>query len=145
MTAPVGEVTTPIRAGQEGEGLLAGRIEEPLRLEAGLELFEGLLEGPQPPRLDRIDDELVLAAGRIDGHARPADDAHPLLDREARGPVPAPRERVPEDHRPDLALRILEGEIDVARRGPAQVRHLPLHPDEGEPLLQERLDPVVER
>ena len=130
---------------QEGKGFLAALVEESLRLETGLELFEGLLEGAQTLRFHGVDDDLVFAAGRIDGKARPADDAHPVLEREARSPATASAERHPEDDRTDLAFRVLQGEIDMARCRPAEVGDLPLHPDEGEPLLEERLDPVVER
>ena len=130
---------------QERKGFLAGRVEKALRIEAGLELFEGLLQGPQPPRLNGIDDELVFAPGRIDGQSRPADEAHPLFDLESARAAADLVERTPENHRPDLAFVVLEGEVDVARRRTPQVGHLPLHPNDRKALLQKRFDPLVER
>src|SRR2546423_890359 len=48
------------------QGTLAALREEPLRPQPGLELLECELERPEPPRLEQLDHELVLAALGID-------------------------------------------------------------------------------
>jgi len=50
-------------AGQAGNGRLAGRVEQPLRVQASLELLEGELEGAQALRLHLLADDLILALG----------------------------------------------------------------------------------
>ena len=44
----------------------------------------------------------------------------------------------------DLAMRILEGEIDMARSGLGQVGNFPFHPEQGKTALQYRADLAVQ-
>ena len=59
MTAPVGDVTTPITSGRNGHCPLARCIEKTFRGEAAAALVEERHQRADAGRLDRIDDDLV--------------------------------------------------------------------------------------
>jgi len=96
----------PDPRGEEGKRFLVARVEEPLGLKPGLELLEGYLQGACAPGLGIVEDELVFAAGFVHVDPRTADDAHPVLGIEPEGTGNGP-----EEHRPDLALLVLEREV----------------------------------
>ena len=134
ITAPVGEVTTPMTDGQEGQGPFARRVEQAL----GRELWPPLLEqGHQRAdagRLDALDDELVLRAARIGGQPAGADHLQPVgrLEREL-GQRAAPR------HRVDQRLIVLEREVEMSRGSALESRQLAAHAHEAIRLLDRPL------
>ena len=134
--APVGLVTTTIRRGIAGQGPLPARVEQPLGGEPGHRLAERQLQRPDPLGLEPADDELVLAPRRVDGHAAEARTARPSVrSKTSRCAVALP------DHRPDLRRVVLEGEVDVPRPRPRDVRDLAVQRDLGELRAQRLLDP----
>ena len=135
MTAPDGEVINADPRGQVGDGLLVDGLEKALGLQLGFQLLEGDLQGAHAPGLGVVQDELVLAAGLVDVHPRPADDVHPVLEVELEPPGNGP-----EQHRPDLAVLVFEREVEMARGGPAEVGDLALDPELIEGGLQDVLD-----
>jgi len=120
---------------KEGDGLFVRGVEEPFGLKPGFQLLEGDLQGARTLGLGVVQDELVLAAGPVYVHPRPAEDVHPILEIELERAGDGA-----EEHRPDLAFLILEGEVEMARRGPAEVRDLALDPELIEGGLQDVLD-----
>ena len=66
ITAPVGEVTTPITAGRYGSGLLARLVEQALGGKLLAPLFQQRHQRADAGRLDRVDDDLVFRlAGKV--------------------------------------------------------------------------------
>ena len=61
-TAPVGEVTTPMRRGKARQRALARRVEQALGFELLLQALELGLPGADAGRLHEVDDELEVAA-----------------------------------------------------------------------------------
>ena len=74
ITAPVGEVMTPITVGQIRQQLLARLVEQPLGGEFLAALLEQRHQRAEAGRLQRLDDDLVLRAAGIGGE--PAGDHH---------------------------------------------------------------------
>ena len=64
MTAPVGEVTTPIDGGQERQKLLARLVEQALGGELLLALLQQRHQRAEARRLQRLDHDLVGASVR---------------------------------------------------------------------------------
>ncbi len=64
ITAPVGEVTTPITARQERQELLAGLVEQALGGELLLALLQQRHQRAGARRLERLDDDLVIGRAR---------------------------------------------------------------------------------
>ena len=97
MTAPVGEVTTPITLRQERQQLLSRRVEQAFGGELLLALLDQRHERAEPGGLERLDHDLVVRLAGIGG--QPAGDEHlePFL-----GLQPQAGERGPPDHRLDL-------------------------------------------
>ena len=60
MTAPVGEVTTPMTEGRKGSDLLAALFEEPFGGEPLLAVLEQRHQRADAGGLQRLDDDLVL-------------------------------------------------------------------------------------
>ena len=109
MTAPVGEVTTPMTSGQIGQPLLAFLGEEPLGGEALAPLLEEFEQCADAGQLDGVDDELILRAAGIGRQAAGADHLHAVLGlhRKAhRGHAPA--------HRVEHRVGILQRHIAMA-------------------------------
>ena len=109
MTAPVGEVMTPITLRQERQQLLARRIEQAFGGELLLALLEQRHERAEPGGLERLDHDLVFRLARIGGEPAGDDDLEPFLGLDAH----ARRSALP-DHRLDLGALVLEREIAVA-------------------------------
>ncbi len=136
MTAPVGEVTTPMTSGQKRQLLLALLGEESFGGETLLALLEQLEQGADPGELHRLDDELVFRAAGKGGEAPGADHLHPVLGldlKAQRGAAPA--------HGVEHRLGVLEGEIAMARGVALEAGDLAAHPNIGEALL----DPALQR
>ncbi len=109
MTAPVGEVMTPITAGRYGSSCLRASSNSPSAVMPALALFEQRHERAEAGRLERLHDDLILRAARIGGDP-PGDhhfEAGFELELDARGGA-AP------DHAGDAGAFVLEVEIDVA-------------------------------
>ena len=109
MTAPVGEVTTPITFRQERQQLLARRVEQALGGELLLALLEQRHERAEPGRLERLDHDLVFRLAGIGREPAGDDDFEPFLGLDAHA-----GERALPDHRLDLGALVLEREIAVA-------------------------------
>ena len=109
ITAPVGEVTTPITLGQERQELLARLVEQAFGGELALALLEQRHQRAEAGRLQRLDDDLVARAVGIGGEPAGDDDLEALL-----GLEPHAAEHALPDHRLDLGALVLEREIDVA-------------------------------
>ena len=67
-TAPVGDVTTPIRGGKGGKRALASLVEQALRLQLLAQAFELRLARADAGGLDEVDDELDVAATLVERH-----------------------------------------------------------------------------
>ena len=72
----------PMRRGSTGSGRLRAASNRPSACRRALELLERGLQRAEAVRLDRVDDELIVAFDLV--HAEPAahDDAHAVLERE---------------------------------------------------------------
>ena len=121
-------------AGQEGQLPLPRRIEESLRFETSAHLLEGDLQGAGAERLEGIADDLVPALRLVE--REPASDQHreSVVDGEAE-----PARLAREQHRVDAGVLILEREIKVPARGPAQIRDLPLDVEAREAPFEDAL------
>ncbi len=108
--------------GQVGQRLLALLGEQALGGEAAAALLQELEERALAGELDRIDDDLVARARRIGGQAARAHHLHAVLGPDGEGPRDAAPAHGVEDR-----LLVLEGEVEVARVGPAQARDLAAH------------------
>jgi len=97
MTAPVGEVTTPIR------------VEQALGGELLLALLDERHERAEPRWLERLDHDLVFRAAGIGRQPAGDEDFEPFLGLETHA-----GERGSPDHRLDLGAFVLEREIAVA-------------------------------
>ena len=134
ITAPDGEVITPITAGQVGQRPLAGGVEQALGRERLLAHLEHRHQRADPGRRDLLDDELVLRRGREGGEPAGGDDLHPLLRRHGE-----PARRHPPDHRAEAGAIVFEVQIDVAGSGPRDAADLAAHPHPAELALEHAL------
>ena len=136
ITAPVGEVTTPISARRERQRALAARVEQPLRRQRPAALVEQGHQRALAGQLEPLDDDLVARAGRIGGQLAGRDHLDPVLGLEAeRARLAAP------DHRVDAGGIVLEREIAMARGDPLEARNLAAHAD----MVERALDRPLER
>ncbi len=99
----------PHHLGHGRQGTLAGRVEQALGLEPGLEFLELGQKGADARRLHALDDDLVARAHRVGGHLAGDDHLQPLLGPHAE----APHAALP-DHAVDAGLVVLDRQIDVA-------------------------------
>ena len=79
ITAPVGEVTTPIDVGQIGQELLARLVEQPFGGELALALLQQRHQGADAGGLQRLDDDLVVRTAGIGGEPPGGDHLEPVL------------------------------------------------------------------
>ena len=79
MTAPVGEVTTPITARHVGQRPLAGGVEQALGGELAAALLEQRHQRADAGGLHRLDDDLVLGLAGEGGDLAGGDHLQPLL------------------------------------------------------------------
>ena len=120
--------------GQERQLPLAGRLEEPLFLQALLQLLESDLQRARSERLDGVADELVPALRLVHGEPAAGHDRESVLDGESKPPRLGAKE-----HRIETGVGILEREVQMAAGGGAQVRHLALYEDRGKPAFENGL------
>ena len=122
MTAPVGEVMTPITAGRCGRSCLRASSNSPSAVKPPLALFEQRHQRAETRRLERLHDDLILRAARIGGHAAGDHDFEAGFELELdAGGGTAP------DHAGDAGAFVLEIEIDVAVRVIADLAELAAH------------------
>ena len=69
MTAPVGEVTTPMTWGRTGRGFLRAGSKQALRRQLLFQLLESELQSPHARRLQELHIELILPAGFVHAQA----------------------------------------------------------------------------
>ena len=79
MTAPVGEVTTPITSGSNGSSCLRAASNRPSAASFFLRSSISAISAPMPGRLQRLDDDLVFRRARIGGELAGGDDLEPFL------------------------------------------------------------------
>ena len=78
ITAPVGEVTTPITSGMNGSGRLRVRIEQALGRELLAPVLEQLQQRAVARQLHAVDDDLVARGAGIGGDLAGGDHLHAL-------------------------------------------------------------------
>jgi hypothetical protein len=83
ITAPVGEVTTPIVRGQERQPLLALGVEQPFGGERAAALVEQRHQRALPGQLQPLDDDLIFGAAGIGGELAGRDHLDAVLGPEA--------------------------------------------------------------
>ena len=66
ITAPVGDVTMPMRSGIDGSGRFRAASNKPFGRQLLLQLLEGELQRAVTLRLNRFDDQLHFAARIVD-------------------------------------------------------------------------------
>ena len=109
MTAPVGDVTTPIIARQEGQLALAIRAEQAFGGERSATLVEQRHQRSLARQLHPLDDDLVLGPARIGGQFPGRDDLGSILGPKGerlRGTAP--------DHCIHAGAFVFQGEVAVA-------------------------------
>ena len=77
ITAPVGDVTTPITSGRNGSGFLRVGGEQAFGGELLLALLQHRHQRAEAGQLDLLDDDLVARGAGIGGDAPGADDLQP--------------------------------------------------------------------
>ena len=110
ITAPVGEVTTPITRGRNGSLRLRAGIEQPFGGERLAAPFEQRHQRALARQLHPVDDDLIFRAARIGGELAGRDDLGAVL-----GPEGERSRAAPPDHRVDAGILVLQREIAVAR------------------------------
>ena len=124
ITAPVGEVTIPIRRGSRGIARLRAGFKQALRRQFLLELLERELQRAVALRLQRFHQKLVFAARFVNVDAAARQHRHAVLRLELQI-----AQRGPEAHAAHLRLLVLQREITVAARRHLRARDLARHPD----------------
>ena len=135
ITAPVGEVTTPITRGRNGSLRLRAGVEQPFGGERLAALFEQGQQRALARQLHPLDDDLVFRAPGIGGELAGRDDLGAVFgpEREAPG-AGAP------DHRVDARILVLEREIAVTGRMALEPADLAAHADLAERVLDRALE-----
>ena len=103
MTAPVGEVTTPMTRGRNGSCRLRAAVEQPL---GGQRLAPPLEQGEQRAfagKLHPVDDDLIFGPARVSGELAGRDDLGAVF-----GPEGQRARAGPPDHRVDAGVLVLE-------------------------------------
>ena len=113
-------------------------IEEPLVPQLGLQSFELRQQGAEPARLHPVDDQAVLAVGRIDVQRAVADDSRAVLQLQ---PSEGAWHLAPPDLGVESRAIVLEREEDVAGSDGLRPADLTLDGHPTEPL-QGRVDPL---
>ncbi len=111
ITAPVGEVTTPMMRGRYGSGPLAPHVEQAFGGQPFLALLEQRHQRAGAGRLELVDHDLIFRPVGIGGDAALDDDFEPVLGLEFEPLIGAAP-----DHRLDRRLVVLEREIAMAAR-----------------------------
>ena len=135
MTAPVGEVTTPITRGQIGQQLLARRVEQALGGEFDAPRLQQRHQRADAGRLHRLDDDLIGRFAGKSGDLAGGDHFHSLFGAHAQA-----REHAFPDHRVDARALVFQRKIGVAgRMRPAIVRDFAAHAHIAESILDRAL------
>ena len=131
MTAPVGEVITPMTRGMNGRRRLRDGLEQAFGGELALALLQQRHQRAGSGGLQIVDDDLVFRRAGIGGEPAAGDHLHALFGSEAQlrhGGAP--------DHRLDARAVVLQREIGVAGgMRPAIAGNLAAHPDVAELVL----------
>ena len=109
ITAPVGDVTTPITSGRNGSFFLRARVEQAFGGELLLALLQHRHQRAEAGQLDLLDDDLVARRAGIGRDPAGADDLEPRFRLHA-----AARARSAPDDGVQDRLVVLEVEIDMA-------------------------------
>ena len=120
---------------EDGQGALAVEVEEVLSGEAAFEFLEALLEAALAARADFGDLNLVLAARFVDGDG--ATDEHGLAILQGKAD---PAGLALEHDGGEGGGGVLEGEVEMARAGGAEVGDLARDPDFAEVFLEQVAD-----
>ena len=120
-------------------GALVLCIEESLLLELAAQALVGEPERAFARRLELLHHELVVPARAVQAHPGAGDHLHPVPRLE-----PEPHPARAEERAAHLGAGVLQGEVHVPRAGPREVGELAFHPDEGEGVLEQARDLVVE-
>ncbi|MNC12986.1 hypothetical protein D3C75_607160 [compost metagenome] len=129
----------PHGAGLTRQRALAALVEQPFGAEAALELLEAQGQHAVPGGLHGFDDELVVAAGLIEGDPRLHQYLHAILRSERHPAVVAL-----EHGAAHLGRDVFQGEVPVARAWHRQVGELPRQPHQPQILLQYHAHGAVE-
>ena len=125
ITAPVGEVTTPITSGSQGSSCLRASSNRPSAASLLLALFHQRHQRADAGGLDRLDHDLVFRRAGIGRELAGGDDLEAFLRLEAHPAMDA----LP-DHRLDLGALVLQREIAMAGgMRPAEAGDFAAHPD----------------
>jgi hypothetical protein len=76
---PVGDVTIPIRRGSFGSARFRPAANNPSASSLLLQLLERQLQRPLPERLNRLDDQLILAPRLVHLHPPPRQQRQPVV------------------------------------------------------------------
>ncbi|OQA25866.1 MAG: hypothetical protein BWY59_01604 [Verrucomicrobia bacterium ADurb.Bin345] len=120
---------------EQGQGALAGRIEQALRGQFRLQLLERLLQAALARFLRLLNHNLVLAGFVIDGQVA----EYPHLDPVANGHLDTALTSL-EEHGRDLRVFVLEGKIHVTGRRRAQIGDFALDPNRADPVFEQHAD-----
>ena len=135
ITAPVGEVTTPITRGRNGSARFLRLVEQPFGGQRPPALVEQRHQRARPGQLHPVDDDLIFRAAGVGRQLARRDDFGAVLGAEgeaARLPLP--------DHRVDARALVLEGEIAMARGVALPPRNLAAHADMAERAFDRALE-----
>ena len=135
MTAPVGDVTTPITRGRNGSLRLRAASNSPFGGQRLASLFEQGEQRALARQLHPLDDDLIFRPARVGGELAGRDDLgaifRPERERSRAGPP---------DHRVDARILVLEAEIAVAGLMALEPADLAAHPDLAEGILDRPLE-----
>ena len=135
ITAPEGEVTTPITSGRKGRGRLRSSANRPSAASCLSPLLEQRHQRADACRRQAVDDQLILRAAR-EGRDPPArDHLEPVLGLEGQALSGGP----PADGI-QTGARVLEREIEMPRGRPLEARDLAAHPDVAVGVLERPLE-----
>ncbi len=123
-------------ARQRRQRPLARRVEQPLGLQALLELLERQLQGAEPLGSMSLADDLVLALRLVDAEAAARDDVQAVLELELQRTAAADLNMTASQ----LRAGVLQREVDVAGVPQPAVGDLALDPDVRPCRLEQRAD-----
>ena len=117
MTAPVGEVMTPIVSGRYGSARLRVSANSPFGREHRFASFELREQRADARGFEPVDDQLIFAPLAVRRQLARRDHLEPIF-----GPEAEPRGAQFPDTEIECRARILQARIDMARGGPLHAR-----------------------
>ena len=135
MTAPVGEVTTPMTRGRKGSRRLRCGSNRPSAASALRRRSQQRQQRALAGQLQPLDDDLVFGAPRIGGELAGRDDLGAVL-----GPERQRAGAGPPDHRVHAGGLVLQAEIAMARRMALEPGNLAADADLAEGALDRPLE-----